>query len=91
MKHLKSYESLTDSDFKFNKGDKVICSNGTWHIENLIKGNEYIIFERKRFNGRNFYSILDNGVLITNKNKICFFGENVFVTPLEYNTNKYNI
>ena len=92
MKHLKSYESLTDSDFKFNEGDKVICVNDTWSIKNLIKGNEYTISGRKRFSGKNFYSVLDNnGILITDKNKTSFFGERVFVTPVEYNVNKYNL
>lgn len=91
MKAIKTYESFIDEYFKFNKGDKVICVNDTWPVENLIKGNEYIISERKRFNGRNFYSVLDNEVLITNDNKTSFFGEKVFVTPLEYKASKYNI
>jgi hypothetical protein len=95
MKHLKTYESEVDNDFKFNIGDVVICIKNTWPIENMKLGETYIVLDRKKYSGINYYGVSDTdgygieSILIPDE--LAFYGEKIFVTPLEYNADKYNI
>lgn len=90
MKYLKTYES--DDLFNFEIGEHVICIYDNWPVESVTKNEKYIILEKRRFNGHNYYAISDiNGKEIRRDNKLSFFGENVFSKIIDYNTSKYNL